>query len=54
MAYEVDYQLDAKPVYKLPRRFETFDDAFETAKKLADLQIDHVHHCYTLQFRKVD
>lgn len=51
--YEIDFTHAGKPDWnRLPRRFETFDDAWEVAKKLADMHIDENDE-FSLRFRKV-
>jgi hypothetical protein len=52
MPYEIDWSTDAdKPLTTLPRRFTDFDEAWETARKIMDLDPDA--EIRTILFRRV-
>lgn len=54
MYYEIESSIDDVPFHRLPRRFETFEEAFEIAKKLADVYIGEAKFSFAIKFVKTN
>lgn len=54
MAYEISFRLSDGPLCRVPRRFENFDEAWETARKVLDVYSRPEDSAITVTFRKCD